>query len=157
MAAFGILMIMAALLTVNHRDQDSRAAQILPSNPLLLGAMGFGVGALTGLLGAGGGFLIVPVLALMARLPMRIAIGTSMAIVSANAWISLAGDLGRQPDWNWNFVIVFTSISAAGMLLGRAIGGKLDARKLNSVAVWTTFTVGLFILIREISQGVPWY
>lgn len=156
MGAFGILMILAALLTAANLKPGSGSFPVRPNHPILLGAMGFSVGALSGLFGAGGGFLIVPALVMLARLPIPVAVGTSMAIVSANSWIGLTGDLGRRLDWNWDFVLLFTSFSLAGMLLGRAIGAKLEVNTLKTVSVWTMFIVGLFIFLREISQGVPW-
>ena len=152
MEAFGIVMIGAAMLTLRSPAHPD-TGQAGTAGPSLWG-LGFGVGALTGLFGAGGGFLIVPALALRARLPMEKAVGTSLAIIAANSWFGLAGDWGRHQAWNWPFILLFTSLSMAGVLLGQALGGRIPGQGLKTAFAFLTFTVGLIIFLREMSQGV---
>jgi uncharacterized membrane protein YfcA len=94
--------------------------ETLPSKPRigLLLVEGAGVGILTGLVGAGGGFLIIPALVLLAGLPMKTAVGTSLALIALKSIIGFGGDLqaGLAPDWT--LLIGFTIIAMAGILIG---------------------------------------
>jgi uncharacterized protein len=157
MGAFGLLMVLAAGLSAVQTGPRSRCATCPAIRIPVLILLGAGVGALSGLFGAGGGFLIVPALILTTRLDMRESIGTSLAIVSANAWFSLAGDLHARLDWDWPFIIPFTLLSLGGMLLGRSLGSRIPAHSLRGISVAALFLIGLFIFLKEVSQGVPWF
>ncbi len=155
MGAFGLVMVGTAFLTLRTAGNDlsSRAAGL--SRPMFL-ALGLVVGALTGLFGAGGGFLIVPALVLGARLEMEQAVGTSLAIVALNAGFGFLGDLSRMEAWNWPFLLLFTAFSMGGVFLGQFLNGRLSGPALKQAFAWFTFTLGLFIFLRELAQGVPW-
>ena len=126
----GTVMIASALSM--FRAARGTAATVpghLAPLPLRL-AMGGAVGVLTGVIGIGGGFLFVPALVVLARVPMRQAIGTSLAVITMNATAGFAG----QPDFAgipWNFVIVFTGIAIVGIALGTWLGRFVDQRTLK--------------------------
>jgi uncharacterized membrane protein YfcA len=155
MAAFGLVMVGAAFLTLRTAERKPSANAPGLAKPAIA-AVALLVGVLTGLFGAGGGFLIVPALVLGARLPMERAVGTSLVIVAVNAWFGILGDLGRMDAWNWPFLLLFTAFSLAGVLLGQALNGRLSGPALKHAFAWFTFTLGLFIFLRELAQGVPW-
>lgn len=107
------------------------------------------VGFLTGFVGAGGGFIIVPVLLFFIRVPVKKAIGTSLCIIAINSLVGFSGNLGHIPV-NWNVLLITTSICIAGILLGNMISVKISANKLKPAFGWFTLIVGIFVIIKEL-------
>jgi uncharacterized membrane protein YfcA len=116
MTLLAIVMLAAAASMLRPARGDTRADRQPVSRGLLL-AVGLGVGVITGLVGIGGGFLIVPALVLLARLPMSHAVGTSLVVIAMNAASGFAGYAGRV-DVDWPFVAAFTAVAIAGILAG---------------------------------------
>lgn len=112
---------------------------------------GIGVGMLTGLVGVGGGFAIVPALTLLAKLPMRRAIGTSLVIIGLNAAAGLAGYLGRLVI-PWETTLVFTAFAAVGTLLGGWLSHRLPTHRLQKGFAWFLLGVGGFVLARSLGS-----
>lgn len=109
----------------------------------------FGIGILIGLIGAGGGFLIIPALYYVARLPMRNAIGTSLFIIAINSLIGFTGDISNiQIDWI--FLLKFSSMSIAGIFIGVYVSKYLDESKLKKIFGFFVLCMALTILAREI-------
>ena len=118
-----------------------------PQYPMLV-TQGIAVGMITGMIGAGGGFLIVPALVMLLNLEMKKAIGTSMMIISMN---SLLGFLSSQKTGiNWQFLSIFTSIAVIGMLIGIQLAKKIDGKKLKPIFGWFVLMMGIYIIIKEI-------
>jgi uncharacterized membrane protein YfcA len=118
-----------------------------PQYPMLV-TQGIAVGMITGMIGAGGGFLIVPALVMLLNLEMKKAIGTSMMIISMN---SLLGFLSSQKTGiNWQFLLIFTSIAVIGMLIGIQLAKKIDGKKLKPIFGWFVLIMGIYIIIKEI-------
>ena len=118
-----------------------------PQYPMLV-TQGIAVGMITGMIGAGGGFLIVPALVMLLNLEMKKAIGTSMMIISMN---SLLGFLSSQKtEINWQFLLIFTSIAVIGMLIGILLAKKIDGKKLKPIFGWFVLMMGIYIIIKEI-------
>jgi uncharacterized membrane protein YfcA len=115
---------------------------------LLLAAEGLGVGLLTGLIGVGGGFLIVPALVLVAKQPMRIAIGTSLLVIAMNALSGFAGNIGTVPI-DWNLILWFTSTAAVGSVIGSVISGRVPQRRLKQVFGVLLIGVSIYVLYRR--------
>jgi hypothetical protein len=110
---------------------------------------GIGTGVLTGLVGAGGGFLIIPALVLLARLPMKLAIGTSLMIIALKSLIGFTGDIQNGVDLQWRFLLIFTLFSIAGIFIGARIGKKIEGRKLQKAFGWFVLIMGIYIIIKE--------
>jgi hypothetical protein len=115
------VVMLAAAMSMLRRPRDRAAtagtADAKPvSRPLVL-LVGLGVGLLTGLVGIGGGFLIVPALVILARLPMKQAVGTSLVVIAMNSASGFAGYLG-QVDVPWAFMGMFTAVAIGGILVG---------------------------------------
>lgn len=150
MVLFAAMMIAAAVAMLRRRRADAAPAdRQRPSIPRLL-LIGLGVGTATGLVGAGGGFLLVPALILFAGLPAAVAVGTSLAVVVLNSAIGLTGHLLSTP-LDWPLVLTFTGIAIAGSFLGAAFAGRLPERTLQR-------TFGVFILLIAavvLTQEVP--
>ncbi len=115
------------------------------------GAVAFGglmVGVLTGIVGAGGGFLIIPVLVLIAHLPMRQAVGTSLLIIAAKALLGFVGDVPGMAV-NWSFLLGFTVLSVAGIWLGASLTRLIPCTWLKQAFGWFVLAMSLYILVRE--------
>lgn len=111
---------------------------------------GFFVGALTGLVGAGGGFLIVPSLVLLGGLPMHHAVGTALLVIAMN---SASGLLGHLPHANvpWTLTLSFTGVAILGSTLGASVASRMPAAILRSVFAWFVLAMGLLILTKELA------
>ena len=110
---------------------------------------GVGVGLVTGFLGAGGGFLLIPALVLLLRMPMKVAIGTSLLIIALNSLIGFAGDIGSV-DIDWRLLLSLSAIAIAGILIGARLSRIIPGRKLKKGFGWFVLIMGLYILIKEI-------
>jgi hypothetical protein len=120
----------------------------LPQYHLLV-TQGLAVGMITGMIGAGGGFLIVPALVMLLNLEMKKAIGTSMMIISMN---SILGFISSEniSKINWQFLLIFTSIAVTGMFAGLIISKKIDGKKLKPAFGWFVLVMGVYIILKEV-------
>ena len=114
----------------------------------LLGLEGLIVGFLTGIIGVGGGFLIVPALVLVAGLPMRLAIGTSLLVITMNALAGFAGYIGHI-EIDWTLVAWFTSIAAIGSIVGTLISKRVPQQRLRQVFGYLLIAVSIYVLYRR--------
>jgi uncharacterized protein len=112
-------------------------------------AEGLVVGTLTGLVGAGGGFLIIPALVLFSKLDMKMAVGTSLLIIAAKSLFGFIGDVYNY-DINWIFLAIFSSISIVGIFIGTFLSTKIHADKLKTSFGWFVLVMGLYIIAKEI-------
>ena len=154
LVAFAVLMVVAATSMIR-----SSQAKVVPdaelhqppafNYPLVLG-IGLVVGTLTGFVGAGGGFLIVPALVLGARLPMRLAVGTSLAIIALNSLIGFSGDLSAGTPIAWSFLLGFLAFALGGIVLGTYLARFIPGARLKPAFGWFTLAMGTFILTKEL-------
>lgn len=107
------------------------------------------VGFLTGFVGAGGGFIIVPVLLFFIRVPFKKAIGTSLCIIAINSLVGFTGNLGYL-DINWSVLLIASSICVAGILFGNMISITISTNKLKPAFGWFTLIVGIFVIVKEL-------
>lgn len=150
MLLFALLMILAAIAMI--RDRRSPAApEHHPAGHSLprLISSGIGIGLVTGLLGAGGGFLLIPVLVLLLQLPMKQAIGTSLLIIALNSLMGFAGDAGHFPI-HWNFLFIITAFAILGIFAGVRLARRLDGEKLKKIFGWFVLLMGVYIFIHEL-------
>ena len=111
------------------------------------------IGVLTGVVGAGGGFAIVPALAVFARLPMRVAVGTSLTIIAAKSLFGVLGDLSRESRFDWGLLLAFTALAVAGILLGSRLSRLVPGTKLRPAFGWFVLAAAGGILVRELALG----
>lgn len=147
MVMFAVLMIAASVSMIRNRKPSANPKAIV--KPQKLVSFGILIGLVTGFLGAGGGFLLIPALVLLMRLPMKKAIGTSLFIISLNSLIGFLGDIGRHPI-EWKLIVVITCIAIAGIFVGGYFNSRVPARKLKTAFGWFVLVMGLFIIIREL-------
>jgi uncharacterized membrane protein YfcA len=107
------------------------------------------VGFITGFVGAGGGFIIIPVLIFFVRVPVKKSIGTSLCIIAINSLIGFTGTLDHM-YLNWNFLLTVSAFCVGGILIGNVISVKISPQKLKPAFGWITLIVGIFVLIKEI-------
>ena len=148
MLFFSILMLAASFFMINGRAEVSNT-KLLNYNVPLLTLEGLVVGVLTGVVGAGGGFLIIPALVFFAKLPMKKAIATSLMIISIKSLIGFIGDI-QNFEIDWFFLLSFTSISVIGIFLGIYFSKFINENKLKKVFGWFVFLMALFIIIKEL-------
>jgi uncharacterized membrane protein YfcA len=117
---------------------------------LLEGAL---VGMLTGLVGAGGGFLIIPALVLLAKMPMKLAVGTSLFIIAAKSLIGFIGDLQGSQVIDWKLLGAFTAFAVAGVVIGLLFSKRIHGEKLKRGFGWFVLVMGIYIVVKEIFLG----
>jgi len=142
---FALLMIGIGFMLLFHRAKDDEAAYI--AKPLwLVFVTGAGVGLLTGILGVGGGFLVVPALVMLVGLPVQMAVGTSLIIIAMN---SIAGFLGhiRDGSMDWMITLVFTSAGLVGTFSGMRLSKRLSSSKLQKAFAVIVIALAVFLLI----------
>lgn len=150
MLFFALIMLAASFsMIADKQKNDEPANGNLKFNYPLIAIEGAVVGILTGLVGAGGGFLIIPALVLLARLPMKMAVGTSLLIIAAKSLIGFAGDLSNI-SINWTFLLEFTALSIIGIFLGTYISKFIPGEKLKKSFGWFVLVMGIYIIIKEI-------
>lgn len=153
LVAFAVLMVVAAAAMIRSRQVEPvpgvAASSPSFSYPLILG-IGLVVGTLTGFVGAGGGFLIIPALVLGARLPMKLAVGTSLSIIALNSLIGFTGDLSAGVPIAWPFLLGFLAFALAGIVLGTYLGRFIPGARLRPAFGWLTLAMGSFILAKEL-------
>jgi uncharacterized protein len=150
MILFAVLMVFASASMIKNKKQDA-ANEETPQKfnyPLIL-AEGAFVGMLTGLVGAGGGFLIIPALVLFSKLPMKQAVGTSLLIIAAKSLIGFTGDLSNY-DMDWKFLLFITAIAIAGIFLGNWLSVKIASAKLKKGFGWFVLVMGVYIIVKEV-------
>ena len=111
------------------------------------------IGVLTGVVGAGGGFAIVPALVVFSRLPMRIAVGTSLTIIAAKSLAGFVGDVTLQGRFDWGLLVAFTALAVVGILVGSRIGRHVPGDKLRPAFGWFVLVAAAGILVRELVFG----
>ena len=122
LALFGVVMLVAAFFMFREGESARDApgtekGSLVGTYLLLLFALGGGVGILTGLVGVGGGFLIVPALVLLAKVPMKEAVGTSLLVIAMNSFAGFAGYLG-EVGFRWGLMALFAAVAVAGSFAG---------------------------------------
>ncbi len=150
-----LLMLLFAILMVAASVSMIRDAK--PAAPKTEGGYRYGlillegavVGTLTGLVGAGGGFLIIPALVLLTGLPMKMAVGTSLLIIAAKSLIGFTGDLGHLAI-DWPMLLSISGIAIAGIFGGNYLSRKIDGSKLKKAFGWFVLVMGVFILVKEL-------
>ncbi|MCJ8208582.1 sulfite exporter TauE/SafE family protein [Mucilaginibacter sp. RS28] len=150
MVLFAVLMIVAASAMIrsgNKTEPNNTPEKELHIPKLLI--TGIAIGLATGILGAGGGFLLIPTLVLLVGLPMKEAIGTSLLIIALNSLIGFTGDIGHF-QINWIFLLKITTIAISGIFAGGALSRKINGQKLKKGFGWFVLMMGSYIIIKEL-------
>ncbi|WP_026915933.1 sulfite exporter TauE/SafE family protein [Christiangramia portivictoriae] len=150
MLFFAIIMVIASISMITQkRSVDTPEVQKVQYNYPLIILEGIVVGLLTGIVGAGGGFLIIPALVLLAKLPMKKAVATSLLIIAFKSLIGFIGDV-QNLDIDWPFLLIFTGISIGGIWLGVYLNKFIDGKKLKKGFGWFVLVMGIYIILSEL-------
>ncbi len=147
MILFSLLMILASISMI--RKSNNRNKQIANTRYSLFIKFFF-VGVFLGLVGAGGGFLIIPSLVFFAKLEMKAAVGTSLLIIAANSLTGFFGDLTTSLVFDWNLLFLFTAFALLGILIGTKVSDYIDNRKLKPIFGWFVLVIGIYIIVKEL-------
>jgi uncharacterized membrane protein YfcA len=109
------------------------------------------IGAFLGLVGAGGGFLMVPALMYFANVPTKKAIGTSLLLVAVNSFIGFLGDMRSHVQIDWAFFATFAFFSVTGVLIGHYLATYIHNNKLKKAFGWFILITAVYIVIKEFS------
>jgi len=149
MILFAVLMVFAAASMIRNRKTKAEETDKQKFNYPVIMLEGAVVGVLTGLVGAGGGFLIIPALVLLSKLPMKKAVGTSLLIIAAKSLIGFTGDIGKH-NMDWPLLLSVSGLAIAGIFIGNALSKKVSADGLKKGFGWFVLLMGCYIIIKEL-------
>lgn len=149
MLFFAVIMILASISMIRKSRKTVPVESKVTYNYPLIIVEGAVVGILTGIVGAGGGFLIIPALVLLARLPMKKAVATSLLIIAIKSLFGFIGDI-ENLEINWLFLFVFTGISVLGIFLGIYLNKFIPGKKLKKAFGWFVLFMGIYIIWKEL-------
>lgn len=155
---FAIFAATAAVMMLRDSVRTRRAASeeanaVDARLTLLLALQGVAVGMLTAIIGAGGGFVIVPALVLLARLPVRLAVGSSLLVIAMNSASAFSGYLGRVAI-DWPLVTTFTGIAAIGVVVGTRFVQHVPQARLKQGFAVMILVLGSYFVAREINKAL---
>lgn len=145
---FACLMILAAIVMINKVEKEQ--VEIVPGFAGLLRSIPYAllVGTVTGFLGAGGGFMLIPVMTLLLGMDIKKAVGTSLAVVALNSLSGFANDL-NQVDINWKFLLIISAIALIGSVAGASLADRINSKKLKACFGWFVLILGILIITGE--------
>ena len=154
MVFFALVMLAASVSMIRNKrkDGEEEAAEVEPQfNVPAIIAEGAVVGVLTGIVGAGGGFLIIPALVLFAKIPMKKAVGTSLLISAAKSLIGFIGDVQRPDlDIDWTLLLSVTAIAVVGIFIGIYLSKFIDGKKLKKGFGWFVLLMAVYIIAKQL-------
>ncbi len=150
MATFAALMIAASYSMIKKKSERKPMQEHPLKRVVLIAFEGLAIGLIAGFVGAGGGFLIIPTLVLLAGLSMRVAIGTSLMIIAFQSLLGFAGDLLRGIIVDWTLLGIVAAIAAIGIVVGSAVAHKINEAKLKTAFGWFVLFMGVTILVEQL-------
>ncbi|OAB81456.1 sulfite exporter TauE/SafE family protein [Cochleicola gelatinilyticus] len=150
MLFFAVIMVLASISMIRNKENEKELDAVIRYNYPLIIIEGFVVGVITGLVGAGGGFLIIPALVLLAKLPMKKAVATSLFIIAIKSLIGFIGDV-QNIEIDWSFLLIFTAISVVGIFIGIWLNKFIDGKKLKKTFGWFVLIMGIYIIFKELT------
>lgn len=148
MMLFAVLMVAASYSMIKKNNYDGATVEISKYNFLFIIIEGLAVGILTGLVGAGGGFLIIPALVVFSKLPMKEAVGTSLVIIAAKSLIGFFSE-GSEVIIDWNLLSKVSFFAISGILIGTYLSKKIDGSRLKPAFGWFVMVMGIYIILKE--------
>lgn len=148
MIFFAIIMLLASVSMIKKQKSKNLTSENQSYYKTFL--HGLVIGSVTGLIGAGGGFLYVPALVLWARIPMKRAVGTSLIIITINSLIGFLGDV-QTLEIDWTFLLSFTTIAILGILLGVFLSKYISSKKLKKGFGFFILIMAIYIINKELN------
>ncbi len=150
MIMLATVMVAASISMIKSGNKKEVIQSDLNQNFSVILIQSIIVGLVTGFVGAGGGFLIIPSLVFVTKLPMKKAIGTSLIIITMNSMIGFISSFKTNFSIDWNLLILFTSFSITGIFIGILLSKKIPGEKLKSVFGWFVLIMGIYIILNEV-------
>lgn len=147
LVVFAIMMLVTATAMLRKRAAPLRQPHALALGRAL--ALGVGVGALSGLVGAGGGFLIVPALTIFGGLAMREAVGTSLFVITLQSFAGFAGHASHV-ELEWTLIAIVTGSAIVGTVIGALSSKKVSPDTLRRGFAWLVIVMGLFVMSKQV-------
>lgn len=148
MGLFAVLMVLASLSMIRGRKDHGEEGPVVYNYPLI-GVQGLFEGLLTGMVGAGGGFLIIPALVKLSKLSMKKAVGTSLLLIATKSLIGFSSDASRL-SIDWSLLLTVASLAVVGIFIGNALSRKVSGQKLKTGFGWFVLAMGVYILGKEL-------
>lgn len=149
MVLLAVIMLLCALSMIRKKKSLNDTNYLNRYNYPLIVLEGIMIGLFTGVVGVGGGFLIIPTLVLLVKLPMKKAVATSLFIIALKSLIGFMGDLGNL-EINWSFLLGFTVISTLGIFLGIYLSSFIKGEKLKTYFGWLLLVLSIGIFYKEV-------
>ena len=151
MLLFALIMLLAGWSMIKSKalPEDEAIKEFDNNHYFAIGTQAIGIGVLAGLIGAGGGFLIVPALVLLVKLPIKRAISTSLFIIAIQSLIGFLGDL-KTLEIDWEFLLTFTTISIVGIFIGLTLSKKISPKGLKRGFGYFTIIMSIYIAYKEL-------
>ena len=146
MLFFAVIMVFGALSVLKKKSQNTNSEE--KKNLILIGIQTFTIGIIIGLVGAGGGFLIIPSLILFTKLQMKKAVGTSLFIIALNSLVGFIGDV-QNLEIDWLFLLTFSSISVVGIFIGMYLTKYTNESQLKKIFAYFVLVMAAIILLKE--------
>jgi uncharacterized membrane protein YfcA len=151
MVLFAIIMAMASITMIKDGVQIAPNPDMSATKKAIIIMLeGFGVGAVTGLVGAGGGFLIIPALVILMGMDMKMAVGTSLMIIAVKSLIGFTGDVISLPHIDWTLILQFTALSLVGVWIGLKLSKRIPGQKLKKAFGYFVAIMAVAILLAEL-------
>lgn len=159
MGAFAILMVVASYSMIksqpvkNEQDENQNKSKMTDMQKyMLIGLEGLVVGGITGFVGAGGGFLIIPALVLLTGMPMKLAVGTSLMIISLKSLFGFIGDIQHQAVIDWFFLVQIAVIAVVGLFIGARLKSMVSEKALKKGFGYFVLVMGMFVLWDQVQK-----
>jgi uncharacterized protein len=147
---FAVLMVFASVSMIRGNGKEAaKETDVQQFNYPKIFLLGAFVGIITGLAGAGGGFLIIPALVIFSKLPMKKAIGTSLLIITINSLVGFLSSLSHH-QMDWKLLLSITALAIGGIFIGNMLSHKIPGEKLKKGFGWFVLVMGLFIIVKEL-------
>ena len=150
---FAIIMLLSSVSMIFGSVKERETGSEMSGKELVtLVFYGLFVGIITGLVGAGGGFLIVPALVFFARIPVKAAVGTSLLIIAVNSLTGFVGDLMGDYIIDWNLLFIFLGFAVAGIFAGSYLTKYISGGNIKKSFGWFVLIMGIYIIVRELNS-----
>lgn len=152
MSVFALMMVFASLSMIKTKKPMAKKELSVSLKGALIAAEGLIVGGVTGFVGAGGGFLIIPALVVLVGLPMKLAVGTSLFIIATKSLIGFLGDVQHQASIDWVFMLKLSGLALLGLLVGSRFASRIPEQKLKKGFGYFVLIMGVFILVDQLRR-----
>lgn len=149
MLIFAVLMLVASIKMIK-KDKPEISPTNQKYNYSFVIFQGLMVGVITGFVGAGGGFLIIPALVGLLKTPMKKAIGTSLLIIAINSAFGFLTSYEHFGEINWMFLMIISGLAILGIIIGVRLSKNIDGKKLKPAFGWFVLMMGIFVIVKEI-------